>query len=598
MILHFDTPSRRFYLSLIALIVHRMKEQGSQGYVDIRKDATLLKFLDESLSAANSSQNIEGMWEKIRKAWRYSLPKLEEAALFKILGRDQISPHEKGGKFRYNCSQYESDTWATLFHVDDVANIWCLRFAFDAVGLSLDNITLLYKGQEDDLAWKSFIDNLKITPEKQDKSALWLGAAALVAALLIGGVYLLKPFYRAEPITLTKTQVLPPSITVLPFVNMSDDPAYEYLCDGLTEELINSLARVKDLRVSSRTSSFYYKNKSCDLRTIGERLNVEHILEGSVRVSENRLRVACQLINAANDSHTWSESYDRELKDIFTLQEDLTKKILTSVHVETLGRGSIRDMSKGTQSLEAFLKYLEGIYYNRQWTHATGLKAEQLFLEAIEADPHYPTPHIWLAFLNLNKRVMGIAISPADALDQAFSWVNKGLALDPENIEGYLALGRAYQHSGKMEKAREAYRRCIELRPNYARGYFRLGRTYVISMQLEKAEQLFQKAIELDPLIFPRGLQVVYILKERYEDALAELKIQLSRFPRHPLLLWQTTVCYVAMGKEKRAQRYASRLMQVRPKFQISKFAKTKWFWDPTYLEKFCTLLRKAGVPE
>ena len=163
LILHFDTPSRKFYLSLIALIVHEMKQQDHPGFVYIRKVEKLLKFMDDSLAGSYASGTVEGMWEKIRKAWHYSLPNLEEAAHFKIEGRDLIPPHNKGGKFVYDCTETECDVWSTLFGVDDITNKWRFRFAVDVTGLGLSEVTLKFGDLLDDSAWGAFLKGLKDT---------------------------------------------------------------------------------------------------------------------------------------------------------------------------------------------------------------------------------------------------------------------------------------------------------------------------------------------------------------------------------------------------------------------------------------------------
>jgi hypothetical protein len=159
--LHFDTSSRKFYFSLIALIVHEMKQQGQPSFVYIRKYEQLLKSMDEALAGKHASSTIDNMWGKIRKAWQYSLPNLEEAANFKLEGRDVITPYEKGGKYLSECTENECDVWANLFRTDDIVNKWRFKFAFDVAELDFSDVTLKFGDLKEDSAWDAFLKHLE-----------------------------------------------------------------------------------------------------------------------------------------------------------------------------------------------------------------------------------------------------------------------------------------------------------------------------------------------------------------------------------------------------------------------------------------------------
>ena len=319
--------------------------------------------------------------------------------------------------------------------------------------------------------------------EKDQRSRYGDGAALLEA---------LKSAGAAAP------KARQPSIAVLPFVDMSPRKDQEYFCDGIAEELINGLTQVRDLRVVARTSAFAFKGKDLDMRDIGRTLNVDTVLEGSIRQAGTRLRITAQLISVEDGYHLWSEKFDREMDDIFAIQDEITGRIVSKL---TADIGGMRPVQKSTQpsSLEAYDLYLRGRYF---WNRFSFDKAVTLFQQAIEKDPNYAPAYAALAdayaFLSI-----GFDILPShDAMPKAREAARKALELDPTMAEAYVSLGIiATWYDWDREAAKNFFRKALQLNPNYAGAHlwFESYLTY-LEGKFEEAVAELERAQELDPL--------------------------------------------------------------------------------------------------
>ena len=565
LILHFDTPSRKFYLSLITLIFHEMKQHHHSGYVHIRKHEKRLKFLDDVLAGPNASGTIDGMWEKIRKAWHYSLPKLGEAAHFKIEGRDLVPPYEKGGKFLYDCNEDECDAWASLFAIDDITNKWRFRFAFDSVGLGLNDVTLTFGDLQNYSAWDAFLKHLENAsansfsgsdgePEKismRTHPIRWGLFAAVVGGIIIlaaTGVVVLNRCLRPAPPSVEAVAAQKPSIAILPFVNVSDDTDKDYFCDGITEELTNSLARVKDLRVISRTSAFYFKNKGFDLRTIGEKLNVDHILEGSMRVSGNNLRISAQLIKVADDSHLWADTYDREMKDIFNTQENLAQEITCSLKSKLGCQGEEVLKKRYTENIEAYNLYLRGRYLSAKAQYS---EAAENFTQAVALDPNYALAYSGLADA-YNYLAFFFTRSVQAYHQKAREAALKAIEIDDTLAEPYASLGFIKcRYEWDWIGAEKDLKKAIDLNPGDV-----LSHRYYSSFlravgRLDESLLEIKKALELDPLSVGVNARLGLILQfqGKAEEAVEQFQKTLDMYPDHPILLVWIGSALVDKGK-------------------------------------------------
>jgi len=552
LVLHFDTPSRKFYFALIALIVHEMKQKDHPGYVYIRKHEKQLRFLDDALAGSYASKTADGMWEKIRKAWHYSLPNLEEGAHFKIEGRDLISPYEKGGKFLYECTGYECDTWANFFGIDATTNKWRFKFAFDAPKLDLKNITLILDNKKDRTAWETFFENLERNaainlPENHVESseydtrvyrnrwAFFAGAVLTIVLFLLGGAALLNHF-RVEPqaqnesITQEKT-----SVAVLPFINISDDPEQEYFCDGITEELINNLGRLTDLRVISRTSAFYFKDKGFDLRTIGEKLNVDNILEGSVRVSDNQLRISTQLIDVKNDSHLWAETYDRQMKDIFNLQDNIAQEIVCNLKTR-LGCKPGDYVKNYTDNTKAYNLYLKGRFFSTPMSYA---KAIDYFQKAIALDPTFALAYVGEADV-YNEMAFHFPKSLNELYPKAKAAAEKAIEIDKNLGEAHAALGFIkLRYEWDWKDAESYLERAIELNPSHSLSHRKLSSYLRAVGRVDESLLKIKDALMLDPLSHIANAQLGLTLQCQGKLKLAAKQLQKTReiYPNNPIVL-------------------------------------------------------------
>jgi len=289
------------------------------------------------------------------------------------------------------------------------------------------------------------------------------------------------------------------SIAVLPFVNMSDDPKQEYFADGISEELIHTLTAIEEIRVVGRTSSFSFKNSDADWKTIGEALSADVILEGSVRKAGNRVRITAQLINAADGFHLWSETYDRELEDIFAIQDGIARAIADALRIELEISPEQPLNTSGTEHLEAYNAYLRGL--ELRWSRASGpvLAALNWFERAVALDPDFARAHIEITWVYAFLLAYGsVSLEVAEAPARAA--IAKALMLDPSSSYAYAARGLLRHTLGELADSEADYLRAIELNPNNSDAYANYG--LLLSTSLSRpveAVAYLEKAVALDP---------------------------------------------------------------------------------------------------
>ena len=322
-----------------------------------------------------------------------------------------------------------------------------------------------------------------------------------------------------------------PSIAVLPFVNMSPDPENEYFSDGLAEELINALTQLKGLRVAARTSAFTFKGGQESISQIGRELKVDTVLEGSVRKSGKRLRITAQLINAADGYHIWSERYDREMEDIFDLQDDIARKIVDKLRLRFDMDSQEPLIKRYTENLKAYNLYLKGRYHLNLRTEPSLLKAVECLEQAVSEDDGYALPHAGLAeayiLLNLDCPLLLGETAPSDTHSKAKDAARRAIALDESCAEAHVALALVYYRlDWNWKQSEKEFRRAIELNDAFATGHHQYAMLLATLNRLDEALVEIKRAHELDPLspIISTAVGRILHFGRRYEEATAQCR--------------------------------------------------------------------------
>jgi adenylate cyclase len=324
------------------------------------------------------------------------------------------------------------------------------------------------------------------------------------------------------------------TLAVLPFVNLSNDADNEYFSDGITEELLNALTAVEGLRVTSRTSSFALKGRNEDIRDIAAKLNVEKIVEGSVRKSGNRVRITAQLINAVDGFHIWSETYDRDLIDIFPVQDEISKIIANKLRAN-LSPDHKRELlvKQPVKNLEAYSLFLKGKYYQNKETPVETFKAIECFKQAIALEPDFALAYSFIAGTYGMLGSVGV-VPPQEAYRHIVENSNRALQLDNSLSQGHVAKGMGYLFfEWRWEDAYRSFMKAIELNPGSTEAYWLLGFYYLVMNGPDKSVECLEKAWQQDPLSMSlvRSLGIAYFYQKRYADVIRMSDMQLEVFP-------------------------------------------------------------------
>ena len=389
-----------------------------------------------------------------------------------------------------------------------------------------------------------------------------------------------------------------PSLVVLPFVNMSEDPKQDYFSDGLTEDLTTALSQISSLFVIARNSAFTYKGKAVKVQEVGKELGVQYVLEGSVRRANGQVRITAQLIDAATDAHLWAERYDRPLKDIFALQDEIVQKIVTTLKLQLTLREQGYLVRKTTDNLEAYDYFLRGTEDYWRFTKDTNAQAQQMYEKAIDLDPQYAAAYASLGMTHWLDWTWQWS-QDRQSLEQAFALTQKAIALDDSLSLAHSVLGLVYVHKKQYERAIAEGQRAITLAPNDAEGYVNLGIILNFAGRPEETIRLVEKAIRLNPRYpasYLANLGWAYTLTRQYEEAITVLKRALTRNPNFLAAHFFLAVVYSESGREEEARAEAAEILRISPDFTLEGYQQRVHYKDPAVFERFLPALRKAGL--
>jgi serine/threonine protein kinase/Tfp pilus assembly protein PilF len=370
----------------------------------------------------------------------------------------------------------------------------------------------------------------------------------------------------------TPAEVPPRSIAVLPFANMSADAGNDFFSDGVSEEIINALTAIRALRVAARTSSFAFKGKTQDIRTIGDMLGVRYVLEGSVRRSGRKMRITAQLIDAADGYHLWSDRYDRDIEDVFEVQDDIARNIAGALRL-VLSEGEHQLIAKvPTQAIDAYLYYLRGRQYFHQFRYRTMLNAERMYQQAIEIDPNYALAYAGLA--DCRSFVYQYWDPAEENARQADEYSRRALELDPELAEAHASRGLALSFLRRFDEADTHFENAMRLNPQLFEAHYFNARSRFARGDYEHAAECFAHASKVRPedLQAPGLLAMTYRKMGRHEDALnayrkhVELvERQLTLDPNDVRALCLGAISYANLGERKRGLELADRALTLEP---------------------------------
>jgi adenylate cyclase len=398
-----------------------------------------------------------------------------------------------------------------------------------------------------------------------------------------------------------------PSIAVLPFVNMSGDPEQEYFSDGITEEIITGLSKIHGMFVIARNSTFVYKDKAVKVQQVSKDLGVRYVLEGSVRKAGNRVRITAQLVDGIGGHHLWAERYDRELKDIFALQDEITMKILTALQVKLTVGEEARVYGKGTDNFEAYMKFLQAIKYYNRLKEGFPL-ARQKANEAIEVDENFASPYILLASMCWIEARLQMTESPANSIKEAYSICQKALALDDSIADIHALLGAIHLYQKQHEQAINYGERAVVLGPNHVDVHAMMAHIYRFSGRFDAALDMIKKALRLQPYLSVIHLwclmeiSMCHYCLGRHEEAVSFAKqyLKVAKGLGHNEFVWgyylMLTLNYMKMGLEKEARDALAEMLRLFPEFSLEWNRIYSVYKDPKYMESQQEDLRKAGL--
>jgi len=453
-------------------------------------------------------------------------------------------------------------------------------------------------------------------PEKGKRSPMkrmpiLIGLAAVVVFAVAVGIWqLYSRRTTIEPASVEK-MAFPlsekPSIAVLPFNNLSGDPTQDYIADGISENIISALSKISDMFVIASDSTSTYKGKPVKIQQVSEELGVRYVLEGSAQKSGNRVRVTAQLINATTGHYLWSEKYDRDLQDLFALQDEITQKIIVELQVKLTEGEQVRLSQKSTTNMEAWSYAVRGLTIWMHISKENNAKAMELFERAVELDPGYVWAWVKLAWTHIMASIPGWSPSPSEHWKKVVEISKKVSVLDENDSDVHALLGLVYRVQRQYELAITEGQKSLILGPTNAQAHVLLAVTMHTVGRFDEAIELVEKAMHLHPYYpayYLQWLGGAYRMTGRYEEALTVYNQLLDRSRKGEFPIFDANVfladTYAAFGKEEEARNHAKEVLRIDPGFSLKEINKISAFRykDPAHLERRLNALRKAGIPE
>jgi adenylate cyclase len=388
-----------------------------------------------------------------------------------------------------------------------------------------------------------------------------------------------------------------PTVAVLPFESLSDDPEQQFFADGISEDIITALAKFHSLDVVGRNTSFAYRGRSVGLKQVSEALGVRYILEGSVRKAGKRVRITAQLIDGAADRHIWAERYDRELEDVFQVQDEIIEIIVATLAHKVDSEETERRAQLARTDRDAYDCYLTGREYFFARTKAANDEALALMERAIELDPNFARAHSFKAWLKAYRYRHGWSDEPEQCLNEALESALEALSLEPSDYDVHWRLAVVYLHRRQFDKARAEYQKARSLNPNHAGFLAEMASGLILLGRANEAIELVEQAKRINPQYpewFQANLGWAYYQAGRPEEALEVLRV-LNDPPAVFRIFLAAT--YARLDRIEEAQREVARIQEMEPGFGVGKLDFLP-FEDDEYRAKLAGDLRKAGLPE
>jgi adenylate cyclase len=388
-----------------------------------------------------------------------------------------------------------------------------------------------------------------------------------------------------------------PTVAVLPFVTLSAGSADDYFGDGLTEDIISALGRFSELAVLARNAVFPYKGKQLRSDELGRSLGARYLVEGSVRRSPEHVRVSVQLSDASNGTLLWSTQYDAEPKDIFSIQDNITRQITGALAVKLTKLEEARSAAKPPNKLEAYDLVLRGRAAMARQTRSANIEARTFFQHAIDIDPNYAAAYVGLGDTYQRSLILGWTDQPVETLKRIENLATTAIRLDQSNTGAHALLGEVYLQFGQYDQAIDELKLTLDLNPSDAETYGALGNALLFTGTLEDAIKASETAIRFDPNQDPRrfwDLGTAYFLAGRTADAARVMQQIIAREPGFTFAYVILAAAYTEAGKPDDATRAAASVRKLDPFFNSNSFGSL--FRNPEHRAKIASALRKAGL--